>query len=287
MPIGLIVHGGAGEWKEPDHAAALTGCQNAVEAGLALLLQGQSALDAVEAAVLSLETNPIFNAGYGAVLNRDGHVEMDALMMDGDDGRIGAIAAVQRIEHPVALARYVMERTSHHFLAGAGAELFAAEQGMALVDPAHMIAPHQLDGKSDTVGAVALDENGNLAVAVSTGGVRGKLPGRVGDTPIAGAGGYADNMFGAACATGVGEGIMRSLLTFRAVEALATFRTAQSAADAVMPVFERYRGDGGLIVIDRRGQVGIAHNSRYMPTSWVDGDRISVSMAHHAPVMTR
>jgi beta-aspartyl-peptidase (threonine type) len=185
------------------------------------------------------------------------------------------------------VARYVLERTSHHFLAGAGAELFAAEQGLTLLDPAQMIAPHRLDGKSDTVGAVALDEHGNLAVAVSTGGIRGKLPGRVGDTPIAGAGGYADNMFGAACATGHGEGIMRSLLTFRAVEALATFRTAQSAADAVMPVFERYRGDGGLIVIDRHGHVGIAHNSRYMPTAWIDGDRISAAIAHRAPVASR
>lgn len=287
MPIGLIVHGGAGEWKEADHAAALSGCQNAVEAGLALLVQGQSALDAVEAAVLSLEANPAFNAGYGAVLNRDGFVEMDALIMDGDDGRFGAVAAVQRIEHPVSLARYVMERSAHHLLAGPGAELFAAEQGMGLVDPAHMIAPHRLDGRSDTVGAVALDENGNLAVAVSTGGIRGKLPGRVGDTPIAGAGAYADNMFGAACATGLGEGIMRSLLTFRAVEALGTFRTAQSAADAVMPVFERYRGDGGLIVIDRRGHIGVAHNTRYMPTAWLAGDRVSASMAHRAEVVTR
>lgn len=142
-------------------------------------------------------------------------------------------------------------------------------------------------GKNDTVGAVALDENGNVAAGVSTGGIHGKLPGRVGDTPIAGAGGYADNMFGAACATGVGEGIMRSLLTFRAVEALATFRTAQSAADAVMPVFERYRGDGGLIVIDRRGQVGVAHNTRYMPAAWVDGDRISAAIAHHTPTVAR
>ncbi|MCC7206473.1 MAG: isoaspartyl peptidase/L-asparaginase [Anaerolineae bacterium] len=287
MPIGLIVHGGAGDWKEADHAAALAGCRQAVEAGLALLLQGRSALDAVEAAVLSLEANPIFNAGYGAVLNRDGIAQMDALIMDGDDGRFGAVAAVERVEHPITLARYVMERTPHHFLAGPGAELFAAEQGIALVDPARMIAPRRLDATSDTVGAVALDEHGNVAAAVSTGGIHEKLPGRIGDTPIAGAGGYADNMFGAASATGVGEGIMRSLLTFRAVEALATFRTAQSAADAVMPVFERYRGNGGLIVIDRRGQVGAAHNTQYMPTAWIDGDRISVAISQHSPAVSR
>jgi beta-aspartyl-peptidase (threonine type) len=279
MTIGLIVHGGAGEWKPLDHAAALDGCRLAVQAGLAPLLAGASALDAVEAAVRALEANPIFNAGFGSVLNRDNVVEMDALVMDGRTHQIGAVAAVQRIEHPVSLARLVMERTPHHLLAAAGAELFATEQGMPLVAPEQMIAPNRLSTGDDTVGAVALDAAGNLAVAVSTGGIRGKLPGRVGDSPIAGAGAYADNRLGAACATGVGEGIMRSLLTFRAVSALEALHLAQTAAESVMSVFGAFGGLGGLIMIDRQGRFGVAHNTPYMPVAWSAGQEITAQIA--------
>jgi beta-aspartyl-peptidase (threonine type) len=276
MTIGLIVHGGAGFLKNWDHEVVMAGCRTAVEAGWARLKQGASALDAVESAVCALEANPVFNAGYGAVLNRDGVVELDAMLMAGKHHLIGAVAAIHRIEHPVSLARYVMERTPHHLLVGLGAEQFAAEQGFPLVEPESMIAPYRLSQSGDTVGAVALDDAGNLAVAVSTGGIRGKLPGRVGDSPVAGAGGYADNELGAACATGVGEGIMRSLLTFRAVEMLAHVEGAQGAADAVMPIFQRFDGKGGLILIDHKGRIGIAHNTPYMPTAWITGDQAQI-----------
>lgn len=285
VPTGIVVHGGAGRFKEDEYADAVAACRAAVESAQKLLPQGASALDLVEAAVRSLESAPVLNAGHGATLNRDGVIELDALIMDGcvHQHQIGAVASVHRIEHPVTLARYVMERTPHHFLVGAGAEQFAQEQGIPFIDPASLLTERQLLGAhdtDDTVGAVALDAAGNVAVAVSTGGIRGKLPGRVGDTAIAGAGGYADNDLGAACATGVGEGIMRSLLTFRAVEMLYTVDNAQAAAEQVLELFtQRFDGDGGLIMIDKRGTVGIAHNTRHMPVAWLEGDRIRVQMS--------
>jgi beta-aspartyl-peptidase (threonine type) len=274
MAVGLLVHGGAGFVRKDDHEALLVVCREAVAAGRALLQH--SAVDAVEAAVRVLEANPLFNAGYGSVLNRDGNIEMDAMILDGTKPRIGAVAGVSRVEHPVSLARLVMERTPHHLMIGDGAEQLARDQGMPLVAPEKMIAPNRLaemqrDPGSDTVGAVALDSEGNLAVAVSTGGIRGKLPGRVGDSPLLGAGGYADNGLGAACATGVGEGIIRALLTYRAVDALRTASNAQQAAEQAIQLFgERFEGEGGLIMIDAQGNVGIAHNTPFLPTAWLE-----------------
>ncbi|GAB4547706.1 MAG: isoaspartyl peptidase/L-asparaginase family protein [Anaerolineae bacterium] len=292
MPIGLIVHGGAGMLHTDDHAGVLTVCRAAVAAGATLLRSGGSALDAVEAAVCVLEDDEHFNAGFGSVLNRDGYVEMDALVMDGQTFKIGAVAAVSRLKNPIKAARRVMDATPHHLLAGPGAEAFAQAQGLDVVSPDAMIAPRRLKDyqdrtgqpASDTVGAVALDLSGNAAVAVSTGGIRGKMPGRVGDSPIPGAGGYADNMLGAACATGVGEGIMRSLLTFRVVEAMA-HHTAQEASDVTIALFEqKFGGDGGVIAIDRYGHYGIAHNSPFMPVAWLvmHGDEMIIqAQAQH------
>jgi beta-aspartyl-peptidase (threonine type) len=179
-----------------------------------------------------------------------------------------------------------MERTPHHLLVGPGAEQFAAEQGFPMVDPANLWANRDeyLDAVSkpqtgDTVGAVALDNMGNAAVAVSPGGLRGKLPGRVGDSPIAGAGGYADNQLGAACATGGGEGIIRSLLTFLAVEALSTAVNAPEAAERALALFgERFDGSGAQLMLDRNGGIGIAHNTRFMPTASLLGDRMGAQV---------
>jgi L-asparaginase / beta-aspartyl-peptidase len=281
MPIGLIVHGGAGLLATDDHEAVMAGCKAAVEAGLALLRAGRSAVDAVEASVRVLEDNPLFNAGYGSVLNSDGIVEMDALIMEGGRNLIGGVAGVRRVRNPVSLARCVMEKTPHHLIVGEGAERVAIANAIPLVDPQSMISPGSMaewreyiasrDAKlkgHDTVGAVALDLQGGLAVAVSTGGLTDKMPGRVGDSPMAGAGGYASNGAGAACATGVGETIIRSMLTFRAVQAIENGANAQSAADGVMPVFARYDGDGGLITIDALGRVGVAHNTPFLPVGW-------------------
>ena len=288
MPIAIVVHGGAGDIEPHEHAARLQALRMAINAALPALKQGSSALDAVETAVRSMESHPLLNAGYGSVTNRDGEIELDALVMEGGSAQIGAVGAVKGIEHPVSLARLVMERTKHHLLVGAGAEKFAAEQGVPLIDPTSLIVGKDEKLKAaqggDTVGAVALDHSGNMAVAVSTGGIRGKLPGRVGDSPIAGAGGYADNSLGAACATGTGEGIIRALLTFRAVEAMA-IHDAQAAALHALEIFTvRFKGDGGLIAIDRAGRVGIAHNTAFMPTAYSIGDAVFAQVTGQGPL---
>ena len=301
MTFGLVVHAGAGDVVPHEHAERIAACRAAVEAALESLRQGGSALDAVEIAVRVLESHPLLNAGYGGALNRDGVVELDAMLMDGQTSRFGAVGAVQRIEHPVSLARCIMERSEHHFLVGPGAEQFAVAQGISLVAPESLISPRRLArtvsnaaAKSaesatqrenhDTVGAVALDSAGNLAVAVSTGGLDDKLPGRVGDSPIVGAGGYADNALGAACATGVGEGIMRALLTFRAVEALENADNAQGAAEHALSIFtHRFKGVGGLIMHDQHGGIGIAHNTAYLPVAFITGDRIVARITGQGP----
>jgi beta-aspartyl-peptidase (threonine type) len=286
MSIGLVVHGGAGDIEPHEHAERIRACRAAVEAAWGPLRDGGTALDAVEIATRVLENHPLLNAGYGSAPNRDGVIELDAMIMDGRTHKIGAVAAVQRIANPISLSRYVMERTPHHLLVGPGAEQFAAEQGFPLVDQANLwanrekyVAATEKPKAGDTVGAVALDKMGNIAVAVSTGGLSGKLPGRVGDSPIAGAGGYADNQLGAACSTGVGEGIIRALLTFRAVELLTTSDNAQEAAERALAIFgQRFEGIGGLIMLDRSGGIGIAHNTRFMPTAYILGDHIGAQV---------
>jgi len=285
MPIGLVVHGGAGDVPEGEYDARLAAVRAAVEAGLVPLRQGGTAMDAVELAVRAMEDNPLLNAGYGGALNRDGVVELDALIMDGQSYKIGAVAGVQRVRNPVSLARLVMERTPHHLVIGTGAERFAAEQGIPLVEPESLITERRRQKQKseiggDTVGAVALDSHGHVAVAVSTGGIDGKMPGRVGDSPIAGAGGYAENGLGAACATGVGEGMMRSLLTFRAVQLIGNGLAAQAAAEEALDIFtSRFAGEGGLIMIDEQGRIGIAHNTRHMPVAYTMDDHILAQLA--------
>jgi beta-aspartyl-peptidase (threonine type) len=275
VPIGIIVHGGAGRFLDSEYPLAEAACREAAEKARAVLVAGGSALDAVEIATRVLESAPVLNAGYGATINSDGEVELDALIQDGDTQAFGAVTGVRRIEHPVTLARWIMERTKHHFIAGTGAERFAEAQGMPLVDPASLLTERQVKGEhADTVGAVAVDAQGRMACAVSTGGIRGKMPGRVGDSPVVGSGTYADSLIGGACATGTGEGIMRSILSFRAVEFMTTFHV-QSAADVAIRLFtERFQGDGGIILLDKHGNVGISHNTEHMPVAWLAGDEI-------------
>jgi len=233
MPIGLIAHGGAGSWRIGSEADALEGMRVAVEAGRAVLATGGSALDAVCATVVILEDNPIFNAGTGAVLNFDGFCELDAAVMESTSHRAGAVAALQRVRNPVLVARKVMEETDHVMLAGEGAQRFARALGFGDHDP---VTPARLADWKDkrarlgegagqgfavrrflrdhpeyaggTVGAGAVDRHGVLAAATSTGGVTMKLVGRVGDSPLIGAGNYATREV-AVSATGTGEFVMR------------------------------------------------------------------------------
>ena len=267
----LMVHGGAGRFERgrlpaDQEAAMRAGLNAALDAGSAILTGDGRALDAVEAAVRWLEDDPAFNAGRGAALTRDGGVELDAAIMDGHGRRAGAVAGVAETRSPVGLARAVMEDGRHVFLAGAGADGFAAEHGREAADAgwfatderrrqlAELLAADadafDTDMKYGTVGAVALDAGGHLAAATSTGGVTGKRPGRIGDTPVIGAGTFADDRAGAVSCTGAGEFFLRA----GAAQAIATRmrllgESPATAAAAVLTDIGEMGGTGGVIVL--------------------------------------
>jgi beta-aspartyl-peptidase (threonine type) len=289
MKPAIIVHGGA--WSIPDEYDNdhIQGVYHAVADIYPHLKNGMSALDAVEFAVKNLEADPTFDAGRGAFLNAIGEIELDAIIADGATLNFGAVAAVQNILHPVSLARLVMERTEHTFLVGTGAQLFARKNGIPELRTEVLLTPRELEFyeqiKNDpefyshkpfepkpngTVGAVAIDVAGNLAAATSTGGTPRKHPGRVGDSPIIGAGAYADNKLGAASATGWGESIMKILISKTACD-LIQFHSAKVAAEmAVNLLRERVNGWGGIILIDRNGNIGFAHNTTKMAFAYAD-----------------
>ncbi|MEQ1785324.1 MAG: isoaspartyl peptidase/L-asparaginase, partial [Hyphomonadaceae bacterium] len=224
----LLIHGGAGvmlrhEMTPEMDTAFRAGLNDALEAGSNVLADGGQALDAVEAAVLVLEDNPNFNAGRGAVLTREGVAELDASIMDGRDRRAGAVAQVRTVRNPIRAARHVMEHSGRVMFAGPDVDEMAAKAGLAIVSPEYFITPRRMDGlrramagdvlpidRYGTVGAVAMDAQGNLAAATSTGGMNAKPPGRVGDSPVIGAGAYAENKSAAASATGDGEFFIRA-----------------------------------------------------------------------------
>ncbi|HOU40602.1 MAG TPA: isoaspartyl peptidase/L-asparaginase [Promineifilum sp.] len=277
MTIAMIVHGGAGAWSRSGDRLeeARRACTAAAAAGRDILLRGGSALDAVEAAVMLLEDCPALDAGRGSYPNSEGFVEMDALIMDGRDLRMGAIAAIQRVRHPVALARRVMADSGHNFLVAAGADVFADSIGFPRCDVSELLvepAPAASDGSGplgDTVGAVAIDSDGNVAAATSTGGTANKRPGRVGDSPLVGCGAYADNWTAGVSATGYGEALMRVVISKRVCDLVGAGLSAAAACEAAIRLLEeRTGGDGGLIAIDARGQVGWASNTEAMPYAY-------------------
>ncbi|MGJ3239755.1 MAG: isoaspartyl peptidase/L-asparaginase family protein [Anaerolineae bacterium] len=279
MPARLILHGGAWDWDDRLDAPKSQSLLQALEIGWSILQAGGSALDAVEKATNCLEDDPLFDAGTGSHLNAEGIVEMDALLIDARRQNFGAVGAVQRVRHPITLARKVLEETRQNFFVGAGADALAERLGMEIVpnitlvteiEQANFLAG-RAEGASDTVGAVAMDASDNIAVATSTGGTPFKPSGRVGDVPIFGAGGYADE-FGGAGATGKGENAMRVLLSKRVVDAISTGKNAQEAAEFAMAYIERMIPNStvGTIVIDRDGRVGAAHTSAKLACGWID-----------------
>jgi len=278
----IIVHGGAGPIKDDSLAARLEGCKAAALAGWAILQQGGAALDAVEAAVVGLEDNPLFNAGTGSTLNSLGKIEMDAAIMEGHSLRAGAVAAVSVVKNPIKLARRVLEDCRHILLAGEGALLFARQIGFPECAPESLLVESEKkrwQSKHGTVGAVAFDSAGRLAVATSTGGIFNKLPGRVGDSPLIGCGTYA-NGYGAASCTGQGEAIMRLVLAKSAVDFLheADDIEAQTAARmAIAHLEERLQSTGGIILIDRSGKIGYARNTSHMPVCLMTAAGISTT----------
>lgn len=271
----ILVHGGAGKIEAASAPSRLAGCRAAAEAGYTILKQGGSALDAVQAAVVALENNPLFNAGTGSTLNCEGKVENDAAIMDGATLEAGAVAAVSGVRNPVTLARKVMQAGRHILLVGEGAHRFAREYEVELCDPAELVVPAQRthwEREHGTVGAVALDAHGHLAAATSTGGVFDKLPGRVGDTPLIGCGTYA-NEYAAVSCTGLGEDIMRVTLARHAVFLVEQGAEAAQAARQAMAYFSgKTRGEAGLILVDRSGGIGFTRNSLNMPVCAMSGD---------------
>jgi len=300
MKPSLIVHGGA--WNIPDESveACRGGCRKALEAGWEILERGGTALDAVEAAIVVLEDDPVFDAGIGSHLNRDGRVELDAILMDGATLQAGAVAAVERVRNPIRLARKLLESREHMMLVGAGAEQFAVEQGLALCRPEELVterersawsrcigaAGHQsqfhLGHELGTVGAVALDLQGGLIAGTSTGGTCCKRPGRVGDSPLIGCGCYADVEAGGISCTGWGEAIMKIVMAKTAADLLrgpavgallAAPLSPQAAAEACVRLLaDRVGGRGGLILLDRNGRTGFAFNTPHMAYGYLAAD---------------
>ena len=298
--IGLAIHGGAGtiapDKITPDLERDISaGLQEALAAGHKILTANGSALDAVVASVRVLEDNPLFNAGRGAVFTSAGTHELDAAIMDGRTLRAGAVGRLTRVRNPIDLARAVMERSPHLLLVGEGAEQFAREVGFDFVDSKYFYteqrwqalqrvqraeAEARSSGKkiiiSDqdrhgTIGAVALDRNGNLAAATSTGGNTNKRPGRIGDTPIIGAGTYANNRTCAISATGDGEYFVR-LVAGHEVSALMEYggMSLERAAQNVIDQISQLGGTGGLIAIDRQGNISLPFNTAGMYRGHVD-----------------
>jgi len=280
--IALAIHGGAGVMPrrgmtEARRARYEAGLARALDAGHAVLARGGSALDAVCAAVVALEDDPLFNAGRGACYNTDEEHELDAAVMDGATRRAGAVAAVNRIRNPVLAARAVMEQSRHVLLVGRGAERFARAHGVKLAPREYFSTGARLaalrrraEGHHGTVGAVALDADGRLAAATSTGGYTGKLPGRVGDSPIVGAGTYADDLC-AVSGTGLGEAFMRTVFAYDVAARLRYRKENLSrATGAALAQIAALGADGGVIAVDRRGNIAMPFNSEGMYRGAID-----------------
>jgi L-asparaginase / beta-aspartyl-peptidase len=263
----LIVHGGAGPVPQAERALRQAAVERARDAGWAIL--GDGALPAVVAAVRHMEDEPLLNAGIGACLNSDGVVELDAGVMEGAELRAGGVACLRDVRHPIELAVAVMRDGRHVLIAADGASRFARDHGVEMADPSIFITDRkrqQLIQGADTVGAVARDAEGHLAVAVSTGGITGKLPGRIGDSPIPGAGFYADDRFGAVCGTGKGEAFIRlSLARLIVVELQHGMAPPQVAKGAVEHLGAAMEAAGGVILIGREGPPEAAFNTPAMP----------------------
>lgn len=299
----LVMHGGAGTITRSSMTPELEkqyreALELALRTGHAVLTKGGSSLDAVEASIHILEDNPLFNAGKGAVFTHDGKNELDAAIMNGRTMAAGAVAGVTIIKNPISAARAVMEKSKHVMMIGKGAELFATQQGLEIVDPSYfwterrwkalqneLMKEHgkpqaradlEPEHKFGTVGAVALDKNGDLAAGTSTGGTTNKRYGRVGDAPIIGAGTYADNESVAVSCTGTGEFFIRWTVAHD-IAALVKYKgmSVQQAGDEVIhKKLEPVKGDGGAIVLDAKGNFAMPFNSEGMYRGWIGPDGV-------------
>jgi beta-aspartyl-peptidase (threonine type) len=271
----IIVHGGAGKWKDERIPMGVEQVEEAARVGFMVLLKGGSALDAAEACTLQMENCGKLNAGLGATKNADEERELDAMIVDGNLQNFGAVGAIRGIQNPISLARYILEKTEYCFFAGENAkrifetmieEGYREEQEDGVVSSPFPIQ----DG--DTVGCIVIDTAGRIASTSSTGGIRGKLPGRVGDSPVMGAGAFA-NEIGGASATGYGEHIMRVSMSLMAVLYIEEGLDPQASAEKAMALFETKTGsEAGIITVDKDGNWGKATNAKAMPTAVIQED---------------
>jgi beta-aspartyl-peptidase (threonine type) len=290
MKPSIIVHGGA--WDIPDDLVDphIRGCRAAVEIGFDALTRGESAVQAVVEAVAAMEDDPVFDAGVGSFLNQSGQVELDAIVMEGAALRSGAVAALQHIRNPVRVARKILEETPVSLLVGDGAFRFAIDRGFEPCTEEDLLVGRQLEdyreflrtgmlrtreffeGNHDTVGACAIDGEGRIASATSTGGIPRKPAGRVGDSALVGCGAYADDRVGGASTTGWGEKIMAVLLAKTAIDALRSGGDPMEACRAaVSAMVDRVEGLGGVIMVDTEGHVGYHHNTPRMAFGFIEG----------------
>lgn len=285
----LLVHGGAGsKVKEDEHLQLiLEGVKTAAREGYEVLTsKNGSVLDAVEAAVKVMELNEVFNAGRGSVLNADGEVEMDASVMVGSDLSAGAVTVVKNIQHPISLARLVMETTDHVLLAGDGAERFACELGVPLMPSDYFVTDRRkknweqeklghTEVVGETVGALAIDKSGRLAAATSTGGRARKLVGRSSDTCMIGSGTYADDNVGAVSTTGHGETVAKFCLAHAIIRDMDYGKTAQKATnDCVQKMTERLHNTAGAITLSKDGDVGIGFSTEHMSWAYIKNNEL-------------
>lgn len=296
----IVVHGGAGEWRTERRKAGVEGVKRAAKLGFTVLETGGSSVDAVESAVMAMEDDEVFNAGLGSSLAFDKTIEMEASIMDGRTLQAGAVGLLKDIKYPIHLARLVMEYTDHVFIVGEAAERLAEALGCKLRNPktklreqywlelknkivqgelrylpklSKLLSLHPHLFSLDTVGAVAVDKENNVAAATSTGGLSMKIPGRIGDSPLIGAGNYADNQAGACSATGLGEIAIRLVLAKTTCDLMHRGQAPQSAVTdsikQVNRVMSRTANQMGLIAVDSKGRIGAAHNSRHMCWAYV------------------
>ncbi|XP_038212277.1 probable isoaspartyl peptidase/L-asparaginase GA20639 isoform X2 [Zerene cesonia] len=296
----IIVHGGAGDIPESRVQGKLDGVKTAVITGNKILHQGGSALDAVEAAVVSMENDEYFNAGYGSVLNLRGEVEMEASIMCGKNLDVGAVTLVKDFEHPISIAHKVLTDSPHSLIGGEGAKLFALSKGFAPLPPESLIsenAKHALEefkkhgefGRTEigireggTVGAVAIDADGNIAVATSTGGMSGKAVGRIGDTPQIGSGTYADNSVGGVSTTGHGESILKYCLAHSIIKLMESgINPTAATKTAVEGMTSRLNNTAGAITLSKMGDIGIHFSSRRMAWAYIKNKKLMYGINHN------
>lgn len=298
----LVIHGGAGNIT-PANLTAEKAAQykkkltEVLLHGDSILRAGGTSLDAVEACVRMMEDSPLFNAGKGAVFTAEGKNELDAAIMDGKTGMAGAVTGVTTIRNPISAARAVMEKSEHVMLSGKGAEAFAAEKGLEMVSPEYFFTPERwasylkakanadsisaLDKKHGTVGCVAVDQQGNLAAATSTGGMMMKKYGRIGDSPVIGAGTYADNSTCAVSATGHGEFFIRNVVAYDVAELMKYkgLSLTQAANQVIMEKLKTMGGIGGIIAVDSKGNIAMPFNSQGMFRGYIQsGGKMKVAM---------